>query len=231
MTTDRTAGEQNTADRTTDRTTDTWTPRTVRPAGPRATTGGDLHQEVDVIAPRDRVRWGPIFAGLVTALSLFLLLSLLALGLGLTAADAATSPDQTNAIGTAGAIIAAVIGLLAFVIGGFVAARTSAVVGRGAGAMNGFLVWALGIVLILALGAMGVGTIFGAAGDIFGQVQASGIGPEDVPAVDPQQAQEALRNSALAGFVSLALPALAALLGGVLGARKEEDLTELATGA
>lgn len=225
MTTDRTTGERT----TTDRDADTWTPRTVRASGSRATTGGDLHQEVEVIAPRDRVRWGPIFAGLVTALSLFLLLSLLALGLGLTAADAATTSSETDAIGTAGAIVAAVIGLLAFVIGGFVAARTSAVVGRGPGAMNGFLVWALGIVLILALGAMGVGTLFGAAGDIFGQVRASGVEPSDVQ-VDPQQAQDALRNSALAGFVSLALPALAALLGGVLGARKDEDLTDLATG-
>ena len=204
---------------------------------PRATqptasfrSGGNVIQETAVIAPRDRVRWGPIFAGLVTALSLFLLLSLLALGLGLTAADAATSQSQTNAIGTAGAVIAAVIGLAAFVLGGFVAARTSAVVGRGPGAMNGFLVWALGIVLILALGAMGVGSLFGAAGDIFGQIQASGVDASDVN-VDPQVAQEAVRNSALAGALSLALPALAAVLGGVLGARKEEDLTDLATGA
>ena len=228
MTTDRTSSEGS----ATDRASDTWAPRTVRPSGGATTrTGGDMYQETAVISPRDRVRWGPVFAGLVTALSLFLLLSLLALGLGLTAADAATSSDQTDAIGTAGAIIAAVIGLLAFVIGGFVAARTSAVVGRGPGAMNGFLVWALGIVLILALGAMGVGTIFGAAGDIFGQVQASGIQPSDVPEVDPQQAQDAIRNSALAGFVSLALPALAAVIGGVLGARKDEDLTDLATGA
>lgn len=223
MTTDRTTTTETGA-----RSGDTWAPRTVRPA--EGGTNRDVHQEVDVIAPRDRVRWGPIVAGLVTALSLFLLLSLLALGLGLTAADAATSPDQTDAIGAAGAIIAAVIGLLSFVIGGFVAARTSAVAGRGSGAINGFLVWALGIVLILALGAMGVGTLFGAAGDIFGQIQASGVQPSDVQ-VDPQAAQDALRNSALAGFVSLALPALAAVIGGVLGARKEEDLRELGTGA
>lgn len=227
MTSDRTTTTGTETD-TGRRTGDTWAPRTVRPVDG---TGGsrDVHQEVDVIAPRDRVRWGPIVAGLVTALSLFLLLSLAALGLGLTAADAATSPDQTDAIGMAGAISAAVIGLLSFVIGGFVAARTSAVVGRGAGAMNGFLVWALGIVLILALGAMGVGSLFGAAGDIFGQIRATGVQPSDVQ-VDPQAAQDALRNSALAGFVSLALPALAALIGGVLGARKEEDLRELATG-
>jgi hypothetical protein len=85
-------------------------------------------------------------------------------------------------------------------------------------------------VLILALGAMGVGSLFGAAGDIFGQIQASGVQPSDVQ-VDPQQAQDAVRNSALAGFVSLALPALAAMIGGLLGARKEEDLRDLATGA
>jgi hypothetical protein len=196
----------------------------------RMRDGADIVQETAVIAPRDRVRWGPVVAGLVTALSLFLVLSLVALGLGLTAADAATDPNQTNAIGIASALVAVVIGLTAFVVGGFVAARTSAVAGRASGAMNGFLVWALGIVLILALGAMGVGTLFGAAGDIFGQLQASGVDASDVN-VDPQAAQMAVRNSALAGALSLALPAIAAILGGVLGARREEDLTDLATGA
>jgi hypothetical protein len=219
---------------TTDPRSTTAAPRAARTADPAMATSmsrpvGAVVQETEIVAPRDRVRWGPVLAGLVTSLSLFLLLSLLALGLGLTAADSASS-DQADTIGIAGAIIAAVLGLGSFVVGGYVAARTSAVVGRGPGAMNGFLVWALGVMLILLLGAMGIGSAFGAAGDIFGQLRASGVTASDVN-VDPAQAADAVRNSALAGFVSLALPALAAILGGVLGARKEEDLTDLATGA
>jgi hypothetical protein len=183
-------------------------------------------QQAAFVAPRDRVRWGPVFAGLVTALSVFLLLSLLALGLGLAAVQSADGDQNT---GTVGAVVAAVIGLAAFVLGGFVAARTSAVVGRGPGALNGFLVWALGVVLILTLGALGLSQLFGAAGDIFGQLQASGVGADDVN-VDPNQAADAVRNSALGGFVSMALPAIAAAVGGILGARKEADVEDLATG-
>jgi hypothetical protein len=196
--------------------------------GPSYSGGEGVVQQTSVVSPRDRVRWGPVFAGLVTALSVFLLLSLLALGLGIVAAQSA-DPTQTSNAGTVGAIVAAVIGLASFVLGGFVAGRTSAVVGRGSGALNGFLVWALGVVLILALGALGLSQLFGAAGSIFGQLQSSGVSPSDVN-VDPNQAADALRNSAIGGFVSLALPAIAAALGGMLGARKEEDVTDLATG-
>ena len=176
-----------------------------------------------VIAPRDSVRWGPIVAGLVTALSVFLLLSLAALGVGLAAAGSNTAANQTSTIGTAGTIVAAVIGLLAFVIGGFVAGRSAAVGGRGAGALNGFLVWALGVTAILLLGAMGIGALFGAAGQIFGQIQSSNVNPGQV---NPTQAADAVRNSALVAAVSLALPALAAAIGGAIGARRKEEVVE-----
>ncbi len=182
---------------------------------------GSIVQQAAFIAPRDSVRWGPIVAGLVTALSLFLLLSLLALGIGVTAADSANAGEQA---GPVAGIVAAIIGLLSFVIGGYVAGRSAAVAGRGAGALNGFLVWALGITAILVLSALGLSQLFGAAGDIFGQVQQSNVDPN--VQIDPDQAADAVRNSAIIGFVSLALPALAAAAGGALGARREEEVVE-----
>ncbi|HKG55809.1 MAG TPA: hypothetical protein VKA85_00995 [Candidatus Limnocylindrales bacterium] len=175
------------------------------------------------VVPRDSVRWGPVVAGLVTALSVFLLLSLLALGLGVAAVNSTNSGNQTSTIGTAGTIVAAVIGILSFVIGGFVAGRSAAVGGRGAGALNGFLVWALGVTAILLLGAAGLGSLLGAAGDIFGQIQASNVNPGQVQ-VDPNQAADAVRNSALVATVSLAVPAIAAAIGGALGARREHEV-------
>jgi hypothetical protein len=178
-------------------------------------------QRAAFVAPRDTVRWGPIVAGLVTALSIFLLLSLLALGLGVTAVEGANAGEQA---GPAAAIVAAAIGLLAFVVGGFVAGRAAAVGGRGAGALNGFLVWALGITVILLLGAMGLGALLGGAGEIFGQIQQTN--PDPNIQVDPAQAADAVRSSALIGFASLAVPALAAAGGGALGARREEDVVE-----
>jgi hypothetical protein len=192
------------------------------PAAARPTVERDaIIQRAAFIAPRDSVRWGPIVAGLVTALSTFLLLSLLAIGLGVAAADTANAGEE---VAPAAGIIAAAIGLLSFLIGGYVAGRAAAVSGRGAGALNGFLVWALGITAILVLSALGLSQLFGAAGDIFGQVQQSNVDPN--VQVNPDQAADAIRNSALIGFGSLALPALAAALGGALGARDEDEVVE-----
>lgn len=205
---------------------DPTTPRStapVRGTGRSLGDGPDVIQRAAFVAPRDAVRWGPIVAGLVTTLSLFLLLSLLALGIGVAATDAANAGDEPQAVGMASAVVTAIIGLLAFAIGGFVAGRAAAVGGRGAGALNGFLVWALGVTAILMLGAMGLGQLLGAAGDIFGQVQAT---PDPNVQVDPNQAADAVRNSALIAFLSLALPAIAAALGGALGAREEEEVVE-----
>jgi hypothetical protein len=193
------------------------------------TSPSSIVQEAAFIAPRDAVRWGPIVAGLVTALSLFLLLSLLALGLGIAATDVANAGDEAGTVSTLGTIAAAAIGLLAFIVGGFVAGRTAAVGGRGTGALNGFLVWALGVTAILMLGAFGLGSLFGAAGDIFGQVQNANVDPSQVQ-VDPQQAADAIRNSALVASASLALPALAAALGGALGGRRAEEIAEVTSG-
>lgn len=195
-------------------------------AAAAAGTRGAAIPRAAVVTPHDLVRWGPIVAGLVTSLSLFLVLSLLGVAAGAVAATATADP---NAIATGGTIVTALVGLVAFVIGGFVAARAAGVSGRGRGALNGFLVWALGVTAILLLGALGVGALFGAAGSIFGQIRAANINPGQVQGqvqVTPSQAAEAVRNSALVGFVSLALPALAAAIGGALGARRASEVVE-----
>ncbi len=42
----------------------------------------DVEHTTQVVAPRDRIRWGPIWAGLLTVLAAFLLLSMLAIAIG-----------------------------------------------------------------------------------------------------------------------------------------------------
>lgn len=186
-------------------------PRTSTDTGVR-----DVYQETRVITPRDRVRWGPILAGLLTAVGTFLLLSTLALTIGVLAAPRGTNAQDA---GAAAGIVSAVIALLAFFIGGLVAARTAAIGGRTTGALNGFLVWALGILLILVLAAFGLGQLFGAAGDLFGQYRSIGS-----PNANAGNVGDAVRTGALGAFLGLALPAAAAALGGYLGARETPDL-------
>ena len=170
-----------------------------------------------VITPRDSVRWGPVIAGLLTALGTFLLLSTLALAIGLQVAPGGT---ETEDAGLAAGLITAAIGLISFFLGGFVAARSSAVGGGPAGVLNGFLVWALGMAFVVILAALGVGQLFGAAGDLFTQYRSLGA---PAPDVDTTQLREQVRNGALGAFLGLALPALAAALGGWLGAREDVE--------
>jgi hypothetical protein len=179
------------------------------------THSGDVVQQTTVVAPRDRVRWGPIVAGLLTAIASFLLLTTLALSIGLVAAPEGTQPEDA---GPLAGIITAIIALLAFFLGGFVAARTSAVTGPGTGALNGFMVWALGILLILVLAAFGLGQLFGAAGDLFGQYRSIG---SPTAGIDTAALADQVRAGSVGAFLGLALPAAAAALGGWLGSRED----------
>jgi hypothetical protein len=84
----------------------------------------DVVQRTRVNVGRDRIRWGPIWAGLLTALATFLLLSLLALAIGAQTVDAG---DDVGTVVTTTGWATAVIGLIAFFLGGYVAGLTSTV--------------------------------------------------------------------------------------------------------
>lgn len=168
---------------------------------------------------RDRVRWGPIWAGLITAIATFVVLTVAAIAIGAQAVDSGVGDEA----GMAGGIASGVVALLAFFAGGFVAARTAGVIGRGYGALNGFLVWALGVVIILALAAFGLGSLFGASGDLFAQYQQMGQPRADV---DRDAALEGIRNGSIGALIGMLLPAAAAALGGWLGSREEEVVVD-----
>lgn len=182
--------------------------------------GNVVGETAPILEPRDGVRWGPIWAGLLTALGLFLLLSLAGVAIGATTVDSgATDPDTA---GQVGGIVTAILALIAFFVGGFVTGRTAAVRGRGYSLLNGFLVWALGVVIILALAAFGLGSLFGAAGDLFSQYQQ--LGSPTPQGVDANEVTEGIRNSSLGAFIGMLLPAAAASLGGYLGGRNSVEV-------
>ena len=179
----------------------------------------------DLVARRDSARWGPIWAGLITAITTFLLLQLLAIGLGLVG----VGPNNTGS-----AWVPAIVGLIAFFTGGAVAGMTSSVRGAATGFLNGFLVWALGTVLILVLSALGLGQIFGALGSVVGQLGLfgpGGVNPPDSlpnPDLDPAQIASAFRTGAISAFFGLLVAAIASALGGFLGGRSNEPIGHMA---
>lgn len=162
---------------------------------------------------REGLDWGAIWGGLLTAIGVFILLSVLASAIGITAADSGVDGEDASRVA---GVVSAVLALLAFFVGGYVAGRMSESNDNGSGALNGFLVWALALVLILILAAFGAGAAFGTLADSFGPA---------VPGaeVDPATAADAAKSAAWIAFISLALAATAATLGGWLGAASEDD--------
>lgn len=193
---------------------------------------------------RDRVRWGPIWAGLVTALTTLMLLGLLGLAVGLTVVNAGTAAAQggpPQETGIASAIWGAVSAILAFLLGGYVAGRTAAVFSRGWGALNGALVFLLAVPIMLWLTGQGLGFVLGTLGDLAGALNlnpsqvassaqaATGQAQQAGQQVDPIEVARTAataRNAAWATLAGLLLGLGASALGGALGTRRELSLNE-----
>jgi hypothetical protein len=161
---------------------------------------------------RDEVRWGPIVAGFVTAITSFILLTLLAAWAGLIFRAVAPGSQQ-SVVNTASGWATAIIGLVAFFVGGWVAGVSLSVTRSWSGILNGFLVWAAGLVFMLIMAGLGLGSLFGTLGTLFGNVQSL-----NTPNVDQQTVLSSIQSGAGVAFIALALGALAAAFGGWVGA-------------
>ena len=182
--------------------------------------------------PADRVRWGPIWAGLLAAFFTLLVLSLLGLALGATTVNAGQAAQgNVNANANAGqyaAIWAGVTAILSFLIGGYVAGRTAAVHERGWAALNGALVFLLALPILLWLASQGLGAVIGNASNIasglginLGQLGSTAAGAaKSVTPAQAQQAADTARNTAWGTLIGLLLGCGAGALGGTLGMRR-----------
>ncbi len=175
----------------------------------------DVRMNTQMIEPRDRVRWGPIWAGLITTLTTFLVLELLMYGVGLLTVD--TNPGANS---TSGPWVTAIVGLIAFLAGGWCAGATAAVRGTSAGMANGFMVWGLATLMILVFSTLGLSQLFGAVGSaLSGFINLSNFNVPQNVNVDPAQITAQIRSGALWATLSLVLTALAAAVGGWLGVK------------
>ncbi len=166
------------------------------------------------VAPvaQDTTRWGPIWAGLVTIVAVFLLLESLFIAFG---ALTYTSSSGTPTLHSSQLWIAGILGVVSFFAGGWMASSMSAVRGSGAGAVNGFLVWALATGLFVLGSVMGAGAALGAVGNLINALPINVLGRAANAASVPSQGM--ITTAAWWAFGTLAVTALAALLGGWLG--------------
>ncbi|MBX3028551.1 MAG: hypothetical protein KF809_00190 [Chloroflexi bacterium] len=162
-------------------------------------------------ADLQQLKWGPIWAGLLMALGVFFLLSLAAIATGLQAAPGAAEED----LGMVAVVVTSAIAIVSFFLGGFVSAWSAGLSDAGRAILNGFLVWTLWLAIVILLAALGFGALVGAMGALFGDVAVTG------PDVDPAELVDILRSSAWQTLLALGLTAVAATLGGAVGAREE----------
>lgn len=125
-----------------------------------------------------RISWGAIFAGVVIAIAVQLVLGILGTGIGLTLVD----PVEGTTPGAAGfGIGAGIYWLITTVIalgaGGYTAARVAGVHDRFDGLVHGLVVWGVTLILTLYLLTSAVGGIIGGAFRTVGSVaSAAGTG-------------------------------------------------------
>jgi len=192
---------------------------------------------VETVAPvaveyHDRVRWGPIFAGLVVAISSQLILSALGAAIGLTSLSTSGAP-RSNAgdVGTAVGVWSIVSLFISLFIGSWVMARGCGPTNKGTALLNGTILWATTLALSAWLLASGVSGAFGIlasnAGQIINQVSPGQLPTADQTSVSAQQARDIAGNGAKAGW-SFAFGSLlglaASLIGSSAGNREPRDV-------
>ncbi|TCP71733.1 hypothetical protein [Sphingomonas sp. PP-CE-1G-424] len=144
------------------------------------TTGILPEHDARFVKTPSRISWGAIFAGVVIAIAVQLVLGILGTGIGLTMVD----PVEGTTPGAAGFGIGAgiywiITTIIALGAGGYSAARLAGVHDRFDGLVHGLVVWGVTLILTLYLLTSAVGGIIGGAFRTVGSVATaagSGIG-------------------------------------------------------
>ena len=129
-----------------------------------ATTGRAPVDELYLGKTPARLSWGAIFAGVVIAVAVQLVLGILGAGIGLTMVDPVegTTPGATG-FGIGAGLYWLITTVLALGTGGYAAARVAGVQERFDALVHGLTVWGVTLILTLYLLTSAVGGIIGGA--------------------------------------------------------------------
>ena len=119
-----------------------------------------------------RVSWGAVFAGLVIASALQVVLTVLGAAIGLTALD---GRDSGKAFGIGAGIWAILVPLVTLFVGGMTAGHLANVRDRTDGFLHGALVWGLSLLLATYLLGTGASRILGGTLSLAGNVTGSAV--------------------------------------------------------
>lgn len=179
-----------------------------------------MHEEAAVAFwARDHVRWGPIWAGLLLALGVQVVLGAVSLAVALSIFSPAEA-DYAQRVTNFASILSVTSGLIALYLGGFVAGRMASVFGLRNGIVQGSVVWALALVIGVVLSALGIA----------GLLNAMNVAPylRGMMLTSPEQ-QMLIRNAVTGTWwfvVGALLSWIAAAVGGMRGAEARAEEVE-----
>jgi hypothetical protein len=162
-----------------------------------------IHNEAQTVR-RDRIRWGPIWAGVVTAVGSYLFLQLALVATGIVELGGAAGND---------AIWSGIAALSAFFVGGVTTGATAMWQGADDGILHGIVMWFAALVAIVVFSAIGSGIALGSfdTTDVFDEFTLDDI--------DVDQANDDAQDAAGNALLALTLGLTAAAAGGALGAK------------
>ncbi len=148
------------------------------PPGTVATVGS-----LEYLAPIKRIAWGAVFAGVILAIGIQVLLNMLGTGIGASTIDPlrGNTPDA-DVLGMSAAVWWILSSLIALFVGGWTAARLAGIPRQVDGMLHGLLAWGLStLVVFYFLGTVVGGLIGGTFNMISGGVAA--VAPQVAEAV------------------------------------------------
>jgi hypothetical protein len=173
--------------------------------------GNGRTQPANTDVRHDRIRWGSVWTGALTTLSVFIVLQLLFFALGWLDLG-----FNENADSSLRAIVSGVLALIAFFLGGAATGASALWHRANDGMVNGVVTWAVTVMAVLALALIGGGALLGSLADVatqFVNLRNAGAG------VDVATATETARKTAGWAALGLGLTMLASALGGSIGAK------------
>ncbi len=178
-----------------------------------------ITRETIVDRRQPMMRWSAVFAGAAVAVSLWVLLQMLGIGVGLIAIDVDDQGTMRD-VGIGTTLWTLAVPFIAMFVGGVVAGRLAGTIQRRIGALHGLVVWALtslvGVVATVGMVTMLASTALrsGIAGELAEQAQQQGE-KADVNAT-AENAAKVLLGAGIASAVALVM----GVLGGAAGVRR-----------
>lgn len=140
--------------------------------------------------PRKGISWRAIFAGVVSIISVMLLLNLIGLAIGFGSIEPTEESNPLSGLGTGTLIWWIASSLIALFIGGYVAARVGVSFSNKTGIIQGIMTWALYTFISAWLLTSTVGSIISGVGNVVSSaVSSAGKAIENVATSDNNENQ------------------------------------------